>query len=133
MDGIDTASRPAGGWPAEMPQFNVPCECGRGPVIGTLTWTGTRMNFRAFHGGPSVFHDENAADGACVDCVADTAVAVASGEVREHMRAIGMRQRAAMLARSGVAFTCPCCGATSPHPDDIRERYCGRCHWWTAG
>ena len=29
-------------------------------------------------------------------------------------------------------FTCPCCGATSPHPKDIEFRYCGRCHWWTG-
>jgi hypothetical protein len=31
-----------------------------------------------------------------------------------------------------AAFTCPCCGATSPNPNDIREGYCGRCHWWTG-
>lgn len=29
-------------------------------------------------------------------------------------------------------FTCPCCGAVSPHPMDIEQRYCARCHWWTG-
>lgn len=29
------------------------------------------------------------------------------------------------------SITCPGCGATSHHPDDIRERYCGRCHQWS--
>jgi hypothetical protein len=29
-------------------------------------------------------------------------------------------------------FTCPCCRVTSPNPDDVRERYCFRCHWWTG-
>jgi hypothetical protein len=28
-------------------------------------------------------------------------------------------------------FTCPRCGRTSHHPDDIREGYCGACHDWT--
>ena len=30
------------------------------------------------------------------------------------------------------AFTCPRCGATSHNPNDVRERYCGRCHDWTG-
>jgi hypothetical protein len=30
------------------------------------------------------------------------------------------------------AFTCPCCGMTSHHPEDIRQGYCGACHWWTG-
>jgi hypothetical protein len=29
-------------------------------------------------------------------------------------------------------FTCPECGMTSHHPDDVREGYCGRCHDWTG-
>lgn len=29
------------------------------------------------------------------------------------------------------AFTCPRCGATSHHPTDAKEKYCGRCHDWT--
>ena len=30
------------------------------------------------------------------------------------------------------SFTCPRCGRTSHHPDDVRERYCGACHDWTG-
>lgn len=26
------------------------------------------------------------------------------------------------------SHTCVHCGATSRHPDDVRERYCARCH-----
>jgi hypothetical protein len=29
------------------------------------------------------------------------------------------------------SFTCPRCGRTSHHPDDVRERYCGACHEFT--
>jgi ribosomal protein S27AE len=28
------------------------------------------------------------------------------------------------------SFTCQRCGAKSYNPNDIRERYCGRCHRW---
>lgn len=31
-----------------------------------------------------------------------------------------------------MSFTCPRCGATSYHPEDERNGYCGRCHDWTA-
>jgi ribosomal protein S27AE len=31
-----------------------------------------------------------------------------------------------------ASFTCPRCGRTSHHPDDVRERYCGACHDWTG-
>ncbi len=27
-----------------------------------------------------------------------------------------------------VGFTCPFCGAVSHNPNDVRERYCVRCH-----
>jgi hypothetical protein len=30
------------------------------------------------------------------------------------------------------AYTCPLCGATSHGPDDIANRYCGRCHKFLA-
>lgn len=30
------------------------------------------------------------------------------------------------------SFTCPRCGATSHHPMDVKEGYCGRCHDWTG-
>lgn len=26
------------------------------------------------------------------------------------------------------SITCPECGMTSHHPEDVRHRYCGRCH-----
>lgn len=29
-------------------------------------------------------------------------------------------------------FACPRCGAVSYNPNDIKEGYCGRCHWWTG-
>lgn len=32
--------------------------------------------------------------------------------------------------RSSV-YVCPACGATSVHPDDIAQGYCGRCHAFT--
>lgn len=28
-------------------------------------------------------------------------------------------------------FTCPLCGRTSHHPDDVRYSYCGACHEFT--
>lgn len=30
-----------------------------------------------------------------------------------------------------MTFTCPVCGETSHHPDDVRHGYCGRCHAFT--
>lgn len=30
------------------------------------------------------------------------------------------------------SITCPACGKTSYHPEDVRQRYCVRCHWWTG-
>lgn len=30
------------------------------------------------------------------------------------------------------SITCPRCGFTSFHPEDIRQGYCGRCNWWTS-
>jgi ribosomal protein S27AE len=30
------------------------------------------------------------------------------------------------------SFTCPDCGATSYHPEDVRHGYCGRCHAFTG-
>jgi hypothetical protein len=29
---------------------------------------------------------------------------------------------------SAPSFTCPDCRATSYHPEDIKEQYCGGCH-----
>lgn len=30
------------------------------------------------------------------------------------------------------SITCPRCGRTSYHPEDIKQGYCGACHWWTS-
>ena len=35
-------------------------------------------------------------------------------------------------APPGATFTCPRCGATSAHPLDVAEGYCGACHDWTG-
>jgi hypothetical protein len=37
-----------------------------------------------------------------------------------------------MTDATRAAFTCPCCGATSSHPEDIAHRYCSRCHAFTG-
>lgn len=29
-------------------------------------------------------------------------------------------------------FVCPRCWSTSHKPHDLREGYCGNCHWWTG-
>lgn len=39
-------------------------------------------------------------------------------------------QRVTGLPRASI--TCPECGRTSFNPNDVRERYCGNCHWWTS-
>lgn len=31
-----------------------------------------------------------------------------------------------------VRFTCPRCGRSSSHPDDLRHGYCGNCHDFTG-
>jgi hypothetical protein len=51
------------------------------------------MSFRAFHDGPAAYHLERCTDWACVDCVADNALAVASGAIREAMRRIAAERR----------------------------------------
>jgi hypothetical protein len=40
-------------------------------------------------------------------------------------------ERIEPLNDSPPSFTCPRCGRTSHHPDDVREGYCGACHDWT--
>jgi hypothetical protein len=31
------------------------------------------------------------------------------------------------------SITCPVCGMTSHHPEDIKQGYCGNCHAFTSG
>lgn len=38
---------------------------------------------------------------------------------------------ASYAALHPTTFTCPLCGAESAHPDDVTNRYCGRCHKFT--
>lgn len=47
--------------------------------------------------------------------------------VDAHGRAVGAGVRV-----TPSAFTCPRCGATSSHPEDLANRYCGRCHAFTG-
>lgn len=69
------------------------CLCGRGQVIGTCIVTANRLWFRAFDESPAAYHLARVTDWACVDCVADAALDVADGVVRERMREQG-RERA---------------------------------------
>lgn len=80
--------------PPAMGELGGDCLCGRGRAIGTCHWTSGRLTFRAFHDGPAVYHLVNAADWACADCIADAALAVASGKVREEMQRIARERRA---------------------------------------
>lgn len=74
--------------PPTLGELGGDCTCGRGPTIGTLTFTASRMWLRVFHDGPAAFHLERADDWVCVDCIADTAIAVATGEVRAAIRRV---------------------------------------------
>lgn len=77
------------------------CECGRGPVVGLLTYTNSRVLFRAAEEGTPA-RDLSAADLRCLDCVADAVAAVASGEVWERMKAEGRKRPACkVVAYSG--------------------------------
>lgn len=70
------------------------CQCGRGPVVGLLAVTASRVLFRtADEGTPT--HDQGAADLHCLDCVADAVAEVASGEFRQRMREAGRIRGAA--------------------------------------
>ena len=31
-----------------------------------------------------------------------------------------------------TAFTCPVCDRSSSNSNDLANRYCGACHWWTG-
>lgn len=68
--------------PPALGELGGPCVCGRGETLGTCHWTSGRIWLRAFHDGPAAFHLGNAADWACLECVADKALAVTSGKVR---------------------------------------------------
>lgn len=68
------------------------CECGRGVVVGLLSYTNSRVLFRtAAEGTPT--RDQAAADLRCLDCVADAIAEVASGEVARRMREAAQSRR----------------------------------------
>jgi hypothetical protein len=62
------------------------CQCGRGPVIGVVSYTDTRLRFYSLEDWYCRPLGEAAADLRCVDCLADAALDVATGVVRERMR-----------------------------------------------
>jgi len=72
------------------------CQCGRGPVIGVVSYNDTRLRFYSLEDWYCRHLGEAAADLRCVDCLADAALDVANGVVRERMRQRA-RDRAAEL------------------------------------
>lgn len=76
-----------------VPELGGECQCGRGETIGTVHYSDGRLWFRAFHNGPAGWHLDNATDWRCPDCIADEAIAVANGEVRERMNQVLLKRR----------------------------------------
>jgi len=72
------------------------CQCGRGEVIGVVSYNDTRLTFYSLHDWYCRHLGEAAADLRCVDCLADAALDVANGVVRERMREQS-RERAAQI------------------------------------
>lgn len=70
------------------------CLCGRGLTIGTCILSANRLMFRAFHEPPAVYHWSRVTDWACVDCVADAALDVANGVIRDRMRKVATERAA---------------------------------------
>jgi hypothetical protein len=62
------------------------CQCGRGAVIGVVSYTDTRLRFYSLEDWYCRHLGEAAADLRCIDCLADAAMDVANGVVREQMR-----------------------------------------------
>lgn len=56
------------------------------------------------------------------------------GEVRVGNAVRRLERAAAELKRAEAqpSITCPRCGMTSHHPQDVAESYCGACHDWTG-
>lgn len=61
------------------------CQCNRGPVIGVVTYNDTRLQFFSLEDRHARTH-QDAANLRCVDCLADAAMDIANGVVRERMR-----------------------------------------------
>ncbi|MEV5703160.1 hypothetical protein AB0L55_37475 [Streptomyces anthocyanicus] len=78
------------------------CLCGRGETIGTCIVTASRLWFRAFHEPPAVYHLERVTDWVCVDCLADSALDVAQGVIREQMQETSRKRAAEAANGQGV-------------------------------
>ncbi|MFI6653261.1 hypothetical protein ACIBI8_37435 [Streptomyces sp. NPDC050529] len=74
------------------------CLCGRGEAIGTCIVTENRLWFRSFQDSPATYHFQRVTDWACVDCVADSALDVATGVIRNRMREQARERAAEMKA-----------------------------------
>src|SRR5437660_746 len=71
------------------------------------------------------------------ECTTDRAPGrLTLGCVRRSPQTEGVRLWTTLQTRGAAVnaevFTCPHCGGPAPNPNDIRERYCGACHWWTG-
>lgn len=73
-------------WPASEAEPVDYCQCGRGPVIGVVSYTDTRLQFFSLTDSYCRHLGEAAADLRCVDCLADASMDVANGVIRERMR-----------------------------------------------
>lgn len=71
------------------------CQCNRGPVIGIVTYTDTRLQFFSLEDRHARTHHD-AANLRCIDCLADAAMDIANGVVCEQMRE-STRQRGAEM------------------------------------
>lgn len=72
------------------------CQCGRGVVIGVVSYTDTRLRFYSLEDWYCRPLGEAAVDLRCVDCLADAALDVATGVIRERMQEQS-RERAAQF------------------------------------
>jgi hypothetical protein len=73
------------------------CQCNRGPVIGIVTYTDTRLQFFSLEDWHARTHHD-AANLRCIDCLADAAMDVANGVVRERMQEMARKRGAEMNA-----------------------------------
>jgi hypothetical protein len=93
-------ARPAADEQQDADVLAADCLCGRGQAIGTCIVTASRLLFRSFSESPAAYHLARCTHWACVDCVADAALDVANGVVRERMRQEA-RERAEQLKELG--------------------------------
>ena len=78
-------------------------------------------------------HGDDTSSGRCATCDAQRSARQIREEQQARVGAWMTRGLGPMHPEDpGDAFTCPRCGRTSHHPDDIREGYCGACHDWTG-